>query len=543
MQGLTGRKINDRWLSIGEIAIVIVLALVPLFISFPYRVNIFLSWEGAYRMSQGDIPYRDFGMPLGYMYWVIPSIFFKVFGVQLITLVKAQVFINIVSGLAFRQILKFLDVQPGVRFLSVFLYCISFSFFNFWPWYNHTVIVYQIAGLAFLFGYFSRPGRHWIWLSLAGLFSFCAFFTKQDAGALAFFLSLALLIFYCFLGKSWKPLGIYLLSFGIVAFALVAPFTQFGFSYWFNLGQPPHTARISIGEILNEFFLRSQWLKFYLFIILILAIARYRSIGDLQKDRKESLFLLLTVGIIVEAAIFQVTSYTPPDNNIFFHSFAFAFILSALAALLNINFSKITVLIAGTIGLLIWWSSVFWGYIQRFSERQKPLTEIKQNSHENIVDRNTYIIHTPDTTEIPFSQWKFSSLKTFEKIYLPAPTVDGMERIVKMDLFKNNPKASVLNMTELTPLAAEIPYTHEKGEMIPLWHHLGVGMFNQQAEAYEKKIRARQYDLILFEYIPRLNNFFPFRVRDSIYRHYKKIDQFPAPRRGDTQGVIEVFVR
>ena len=79
--------------------------------------------------------------------------------------------------------------------------------------------------------------------------------------------------------------------------------------------------------------------------------------------------------------------------------------------------------------------------------------------------------------------------------------------------------------------------------MIPLWHHLGVGMFNQQAEAYEKKIGAKQYDLILFEYIPGLNNFFPFRVRDSIHQHYKKIDQFPAPRRGDTQGVIEVFVK
>jgi hypothetical protein len=219
MPGLTGRKIKDRWLSIGEIAIIIILALVPLFTNFPFRVNIFLSWEGAYRLSQGEIPYRDFGMPLGYMYWMIPSIFFKVFGVQLITLVKAQVFINIVSGLAFRQILKFLEIQPGVRFLSVLLYCISFSFFNFWPWYNHTVIVYQIAGLAFLFGYFSRPGRHWIWLSLAALFSFFAFFTKQDAGALAFFLSLALLVFYCFLGKTWKALGIYLLSFGIVAFA------------------------------------------------------------------------------------------------------------------------------------------------------------------------------------------------------------------------------------------------------------------------------------------------------------------------------------
>ena len=96
-------------------------ALAPVFASFPYRINIFLSWEGAYRMSEGQIPYKDFGMPVGYMYWVIPAIFFKFFGIQMITLVKAQAFINILSGLAFRSIFKSLNIQPGVRFLGVAL--------------------------------------------------------------------------------------------------------------------------------------------------------------------------------------------------------------------------------------------------------------------------------------------------------------------------------------------------------------------------------------------------------------------------------------
>src|SRR6476619_3951500 len=141
--------------TLTELALIVLLALVPLFATFPYRVNIFLSWEGAYRLSQGQVPYRDFGMPLGYMYWVVPALFMKVFGTQMITLVKAQVFINIISGLAFRSILKSLGVQSGVRLLSVVLYCVSYSFFNFWPWYNHTVIVYEFVGLAFLMQYIS----------------------------------------------------------------------------------------------------------------------------------------------------------------------------------------------------------------------------------------------------------------------------------------------------------------------------------------------------------------------------------------------------
>src|SRR5580765_5788270 len=100
-----------RILPIAEILIIVILSCVPLFASFPYRLNIFLSWEGAYRLYQGQVPYRDFGMPVGYMYWVIPAMFFKIFGPQLITLVKAQAFINILSGLAFRSILKRLSME------------------------------------------------------------------------------------------------------------------------------------------------------------------------------------------------------------------------------------------------------------------------------------------------------------------------------------------------------------------------------------------------------------------------------------------------
>src|SRR5687767_15931951 len=121
---------KGKTLSVAEFAIIILLASVPLFTSFPYRVNIFLSWEGAYRLSQGQLPYRDFGTPLGGMYWVIPAIFFKIFGPQLITLVKAQVFINILAGISFRAILKNLEVNRGIRFVSVLLFCISYSFFN-----------------------------------------------------------------------------------------------------------------------------------------------------------------------------------------------------------------------------------------------------------------------------------------------------------------------------------------------------------------------------------------------------------------------------
>src|ERR1700712_4275688 len=111
----------------AEVLLIVLLACIPLLIHLPYRVNIFLSWEGAYRISRGQLPFRDFGTPLGGMYWVIPAIFFKLFGTQMFTLVKAQVFINIISGFAFRSILKSCKVKPGIIFVSIVLYCLSFS--------------------------------------------------------------------------------------------------------------------------------------------------------------------------------------------------------------------------------------------------------------------------------------------------------------------------------------------------------------------------------------------------------------------------------
>jgi hypothetical protein len=526
-----------------EIAIIVLLAIVPLFTTFPYRVNIFLSWEGAYRMSLGQIPYKDFGMPLGYMYWVIPAIFFKLLGAQMITLVKAQVFINIISGLAFRSILKSLQVQPGVRLLSVLLYCISFSFFNFWPWYNHTVIVYEIIALAFLTRYFFGANRNWMLLSLSALFTFFSFFTKQDGGGLAFLLCLALLLYTCIQEKKWKPLLIYLSSFLIAAVAIIAPLTRYNFAYWFNHGQPPHTSRISVFEIIDDFFMNSQWIKFYLFLILLLVWASLkRNKKEFFANKTSGFFLLLTIGILAEAAIIQVTSYTPPDNNIFFHSFAFAFILSFLSRYLTLNFYKYKTLFVGCFGLLLWWSGVFWKYFQRITQRVLPSAATNVQSKENIVNRSTYILSNTNNKEIPVSEWTFTGLKSFDKIYMPKPTVEGIHRVLNLEIVKNKKDLRVLNMTELTPLAKEIPYKLETGPQIPLWYHLGVSMFNKEAEMYEQRIRNKHYDLVLFEHVPSLNNFYPFRVRDTLLNQYQKIDSFPAPRRGDTQGVIEVFI-
>jgi len=543
----------------AEILFIVLLACVPLFIRLPYRVNIFLSWEGAYRISEGQLPFRDFGTPLGGMFWVVPALFFKVFGPKLITLIKAQVLINIVAGLSFRSILISLSVDKATRLASVLLFCISYSFFNFWPWYNHSVIVYELAALACLFRYvrLDMPGRGMTWLIGAGCLTLCSFLTKQDGGGLTFFICCALLAAIGLLEKKWRPLLVYVGSFGVLLTLIVLIFSRYGFGYWFNHGQPPHTARVSAWDITDEFFGSSQWIKFYIFLVAVLCIARWSSPGSLKvdrarllADRKGVLMVLLTLGILGEAAVFQITSYTPPDNNIFFHSFAFACIFFMLMPLLPVSFARPRLLMIFSAGVMLWWSGTWWRYTQRLVARVLPHKEAaKSPTGENVVNRQTYMISRDTVTDVPMDQWIECGLPSFKRIIMPAPTVDGIHRLMNMDIIKRagmDAKESirVLNMSELTPLAAEVPFSLERNSQLPLWYHLGVGMFNRQAEIFEDRIRGRYYDLVLFEYIPTLNNFYPFRVRDCLRQNYKLADSFLAPRRGpETKGQIEVYVR
>ncbi|HLO82630.1 MAG TPA: hypothetical protein VK166_16810 [Chitinophagaceae bacterium] len=532
---------SDRKIGYIEWTLIFVFSLFPVFLSFPYRVNIFLSWEGAYRLSEGQIPFRDFGIPLGYMFWVVPALFFKIFGPSLVTLVKAQAFINIISGIAFRSILKSFSVTPGVRLVSVIVYLLSFSFINFWPWYNHTVIVYEIVALAFL-SYYLLQRRKTVWLVLAGVFSFISFFTKQDAGGLCFIFCIILLLYDYWLEGKWQSLPIYLLSFFVMAAIIILPLFRYEFTYWYNMGQAPHSSRFNISDFLDDILLRSHGLKLSLMMVVAAGILVWYNDRELLKNKVKILHLLLTLGILTQAAILQVTSYTPPNNNIYFQAFAFAYLFTVMARFLPGPWTKPIPIMLMIAAVFLWKSELYGGYLGRMLSAVKNTGEATSATGENLVNRSNYLVMRP-TPDIPEYMWKRVDKGLFRNMRMPEPTIKGMERLLAMDLMKKR-DLKVLNMSELTPLAAEVPFELEKGSDHPLWYHLGVGMFNREAGMFESRIARKYYDLVLFESVPGLNNFYPYRVRDSIQLHYNKVDSFYAPRRGpETMGMIEVYVR
>ena len=532
----------------ADLLLVILFSAVPLFMHFPYRVNIFLSWEGAYRLYLGQVPYKDFGLPMGFGFWIVPALFFKLFGPYLVSLIKAQVFLNILAGLSFRSLLKKLKIPDGIRIASVLIYCLSYILMNFWPWYNNSVILWQIIGLNLLMGFMVSESTRWKYAKLLGaaFFLFLSFFTKQDGGLLGLMLALALMFYYAFHDHKWRDLFLFIGFYLLIAVVIIYPFSFYGFGYWFNHGQPPHSSRLSIKDLLDEILGESQWIRFYVMMIGLLLIVKFRNRREFFANKREMLFLLLTLGILTEAAIFQVTSYTPPDNNIFFHSFSAAYLFSAVAVLGNINFSGIRNFFLLIIGVLVWWSGMYWKYFERIEVHLFPSAEesgiVKSASGENVINMHTFMLNTDTTHYEAEDTWKgVPGLAAFKNIYLPPSTVAGIERLVKNPVFRTK-NIHVLNMTELTPLDYELGYPLEEGEQTPLWYHLGVAMFNRQTDTFCEKIRTGYYDIVLFEYIPSLNNFYPFRIRDTLRQYYQETDSFLAPRR-PTNGNIEIYTK
>lgn len=507
-----------------DLGIIFCVSLAPLLVNLPYRVNIFLSYEGAYRLYLGQIPFQDFGMPLGYGYFLLPAFFFVLLGPYLSSLVAAQAFLNIVTLFSFRSILKLLGVRSVYRTIALLVFCLSFTFaINFWPWYNNSAFVYGMFGLNFLlFGIFRFPKKQTLFFVIAGFFTALSLFTKQDFGGLWLVACSSLILLNALYTRKINGLFWYALGFGLSLAAMILPLIPYDFLYWFNYGQAPHDSRLHISSFLNEWLSGSDWEKVYLFLTGLVLYFNRKTIQNWQDNKQEIFLYAICLGMVVMALITKVTSRLPVDTSTYFHGFALALLLFAIGK----GRPKPKPIYAfGLIALsLLWWSDVYWGYAMKVLQLESSSDKVALAEGENAEP----------------IKWVLSDYPAFEGVYLPEETVAGIERIKELPAVQDKAGLKVLNMSELTPLAHELGYEPMINQ--PLWYHLNIGMFDEQVDDFKAKVAANTYDLVLFEDIPSLTEFYPYEVQESLQTHYQLADRFLAPRKlGDSY--IEVYVR
>jgi hypothetical protein len=517
------KTLNARQLFFLEVFIALVFCLAPLLYNNPYRLNIFLSWEGAYRLYLGQVPFRDFSLPMGYGYWVVPALFFKIFGPYMYSLVIAQVFVNLVSVFTVRSILRMLNVEPVVILLTVVVFCFSYVSKNFWPWYNHMVIVAEIVALYFVLASVLRSTGWRIWanLALGAFFIWFSFFIKQDAGALGLMIAYGILTYDAWLEKSMRKWLIFSGFFLVICLIAVLPLLRYDFLYWFNYGQAPHDSRLVLNDFLNHIVGWSYWEKFFLLIMVLVILDRLREGRIFLENRKAFLFSFFCFAILVEALIIQVTSDEPPYGEDFFYAFGFVFCFSHLRLNLDLRRWYYLAICLGLIGF--WWTGIYWRNIQRIVAK-KPVT----------------VANAEKANVQPYRLAK--EFKTMERLYLSEETIEGIKKIKALEVVKNKRDLKVLNMSELTSLAYEIPFTPLKNQ--PMWFHQTVSIFQKEVDEFCVKVRNKEYDLVLFESIPvdEVVNFYPEDVKKCLMETYKHEFTFLAPR-NPPASYIYVFTK
>ena len=532
------RTVEDRYLRWAELLVIVIFCSIPLFVKFPFRINLFLAWEGAYRLSEGQVPFRDFGLPLGFGFWIIPALFFKLLGAQMITLVKAQVFVNVITMLAFRSILKTLGTPAAARLIALLVLALSYVLVNFWPWYNNMVFVYELLAIqTLLLGCYRYHGlKAHVLVALSALFVVLSVFTKQDGGGLALLVVTALLALYLLRHRRWSFLATYAASGILGGLLFVLPFLPYGIDYWFNYGQEPHYSRINAYDFLQDIFGRSFEIKAYLAAITLVLIYRYRTGRQFWDDERTVMFALLTVAILGQALLIQVTSYIPHNVNVYFHGFAIAFLLYAAAH--AVQWQKLSLLLL-SVGLVFFcFSGDYWVYANRVFRKFLPAPRT-----EGVISKNSWSSGEDSLASVSRANWVESDYWVFEDVYLPEKTIAGIKNIEALPVVKEKGRdLRVLNMTELTPLVQILDYQLETGTDYPLWFHHGVSMFDREVAMFCRAIENQAYDLVLFETIPNLNNFYPEQVRDCIRQHYRQTDRFLAPR-VKHNAHVEVYVR
>ncbi len=137
-------------------------------------------FDGSYRILKGQIPYRDFLIPVGPVPFYIHSLFFKIFGVKYSSYLLGSSFINLLATiLSFFIIYLIFPSKKWLSLFGAFLTAIWFYPPSGTPYLEQTSFFMSFCGILFLLlGLSSRI----LLIFLSGFFSFLSILSKQNAG-------------------------------------------------------------------------------------------------------------------------------------------------------------------------------------------------------------------------------------------------------------------------------------------------------------------------------------------------------------------------
>jgi len=513
-----GFKLKQLFAIRNDYFILICFALVNLFF-FQRHFLLFrdysILWEGAYRISLGQIPFTDFGTPVGPISFLIPALFFKFFSASWYVMQLSQMFENALLLILAYQLLKRLQFTQVNINKAIACYSFLYLVFLSHPWYNSGAFLCFLASMVLLLG------RSYWSVIAGGLMGGICFLAKQDYGVMNFCLgSLVLLLTsdnqsghrklsfnLAVLRDAQKiksiigSIAIFTMTFALPIVALIYLVDSAQFFYWFNYGQPPHEVRkIHIWDFSNHGNL-----------FIPACIAFYYAYLTERID-------LLFAGIFFICS-FIVSSTSGLDYTAFFF---FLFLPLLVQTVLDKNLVKrrwVSIIL-----LLACLSCI--AFPAKYLYRLVQTTVLAKA--EPFSFRHSYV--TRPVQAYP------DSMPFFKNVMGSDDSIAMIQEL--QDIVKANPNAAlkVLNISELTPIYAELgssPPLH-----YPLWYHTNISLFPREITMIDQDIDNNQFDIILLQNAHGQANFEEFLTRLQKNANYQTLRErgfvSPTTSTGDT---------
>ncbi|HTV19925.1 MAG TPA: hypothetical protein VMG12_14670 [Polyangiaceae bacterium] len=219
------RAIDDiaatRWVRRGALGLGLV-ALLAFSVAWVWRVGhrgVFMLdqsivFDGAWRMFEGQVPYRDFVMPFGPVVFALCALMFRAAGVDFSTLVLTAALMSLLATALSVRVSWLLSQRSGaLTLLGGFLTAVWFQAPFGTPWMEQTGFLMDLIALSAIvearLAWGPEKGSSdaaldralplgwlpsgWAWYALAGVASVAAVLSKQNAGGLFVFLCLGML--------------------------------------------------------------------------------------------------------------------------------------------------------------------------------------------------------------------------------------------------------------------------------------------------------------------------------------------------------------
>src|SRR3989344_1734957 len=200
-------------------------------------------FEGSQRISEGQIPYKDFTIAMGPVVFLMQSFFNLFFGTTFFSMFIHSLFLSLIICSIFYYLSR-KEFNIFISFIFSIFFYISFQGLAFYPFYNHSTYFFLFLNIFLLLAYINKPLPKYVFI-LSGILATLDFYTKQDIGALHIILVFCYFIFNY--KKQWKSIiFLYILPTACLVLGIyffLSKFTEF--EYWFNLGQYPHNPRLS----------------------------------------------------------------------------------------------------------------------------------------------------------------------------------------------------------------------------------------------------------------------------------------------------------